>query len=48
MHSGIVGTVVDRYKDIVLADMDSIDFGENQKSLNELWDKLYEKANLMM
>lgn len=46
MHSGIVGTVVDRYKDIVLADMDSIDFGENQKSLNELWDKLYEKSKL--
>lgn len=46
MHSGIVGTVVDRYKDIVLADMDSIDFGENQKSLNELWNKLYEKSKL--
>ena len=25
IHSGIVGTVVDRYKDIVLADLDAVD-----------------------
>ena len=46
MHSGIVGTVVDRYKDIVLSDMDSMDFGEDQKQLNELWDELYKKSKL--
>ena len=28
IHSGIVSIVVDRYKDIVTADLDSIDFGE--------------------
>lgn len=46
MHSGIVGIVVDRYKDIVLADMDAVDFGENQSTLNELWDKLYKESKL--
>ncbi len=46
IHSGIVGTVADRYKDMILADMDSVDFGENQKAVNELWDKIYKKSKL--
>lgn len=46
MHSGIVSTVIDRYKDIVLADLDSIDFGENKSALDELWKDLYEKTKL--
>lgn len=46
IHSGIVGTVIDRYKDIVLADLDSIDFGEGDTELKEVWDDLYEKSRL--
>lgn len=46
MHSGIVATVVDRYKDIVLADLDAIEFGENATALDELWKELYQKAEL--
>ena len=33
MHSGIVAVVIDRYKDIVLADMNSISFGDDQEVL---------------
>ena len=39
IHSGIVGTVVDRYKDIVLADLDAVDFGENMDILEERWNE---------
>lgn len=46
MHSGIVATVVDRYKDIVLADLDAIEFGENATTLDELWKELYQKVEL--
>lgn len=46
MHSGIVSTVIDRYKDIVLADMDSITFGEGSLETEELWKKIYNKADL--
>ncbi len=45
MHSGIVGTVIDRYKDIVIADLDSIDFGEASTGAKELWDKISEDNN---
>ena len=42
MHSGIVGIVVDRYKDIVIADLDAIDFGEEgtEKPIKELWEEI--------
>lgn len=46
MHSGIVSTVVDRYRDIVLADLDAVTFGEGQEALNELWTEIFEKADL--
>ena len=46
MHSGIVSTVVDRYRDIVLADLDAVTFGEGQEALNELWEEIFEKADL--
>lgn len=46
MHSGIVGTVVDRYRDIILADMDGVDFANGSMELEELWDKIYESAKL--
>lgn len=46
IHSGIVGTVIDRYKDIVLSDLDSIDFGEGDTTLREIWDDLYKKSRL--
>lgn len=42
IHSGIVGMVVDRYKDIITADIDSIDFGEQGelKPISALWEKI--------
>ena len=46
MHSGIVAVVIDRYKDIVLADMNSISFGDDQEGLEELWDKIFQKERL--
>lgn len=46
MHSGIVSMVIDRYRDIVLADMDSATFGEGQDTLDELWDEIYAKSKL--
>lgn len=46
MHSGIVSMVIDRYRDIVLADMDSTTFGEGQDTLDELWDEIYAKSKL--
>lgn len=46
MHSGIVSTVVDRYRDIVLADLDAVTFGEGQEVLDELWEEIFEKADL--
>lgn len=46
MHSGIVSTVIDRYKDIVLADMDSITFADGGSKTEELWKKIFEEAKL--
>lgn len=46
MHSGIVSTVIDRYRDIVLADLDSVDFCEGSDALNKLWDDIYKKSKL--
>lgn len=46
MHSGIVSTVIDRYKDIVLADMDSVTFGEGRLETEELWNEIFDGAVL--
>lgn len=46
MHSGIVAAVIDRYRDIVLADLDAIDFGDGKTEQKEVWDKIYEKMHL--
>lgn len=46
MHSGTVSMVIDRYRDIVLADMDSTTFGEGQDALDEVWDEIYAKSKL--
>lgn len=46
MHSGIVSTVIDRYKDIVMADMDGVNFEEGGEMLNTLWKEIFEKSNL--
>jgi hypothetical protein len=48
IHSGIVQIVIDRLKDIILADMDGIDFGEKKKGdpqdketpIKDLWDEI--------
>lgn len=42
IHSGIVQIVIDRLKDIVVSDLDSIDFGEaaEEKPIKELWDQI--------
>jgi hypothetical protein len=50
IHSGIVQIVIDRLKDIVVADMDGIDFGEKKKGdpedketpIKDLWDEIAE------
>lgn len=44
IHSGIVQIVIDRLKDIIIADLDSIDFGEQTetKPIHELWDNIAE------
>lgn len=47
IHSGIVQVVIDRLKDIVVSDLDSIDFGEEteKKPIKELWEEI-EKDNV--
>lgn len=42
IHSGIVQITIDRLKDIVVADMDGIDFGETSESkpIKDLWDEI--------
>ena len=42
IHSGIVGIVVDRFKDIITADLNDISFGEKGESqpLKKLWDEI--------
>lgn len=41
IHSGIVGIVIDRFKDIVVSDLENIDFGEDSGShpIRDLWDE---------
>ncbi len=46
MHSGIVSTVIDRYKDIVMADLDGVDFGEKSETLKALWEDIFKKSSL--
>lgn len=46
IHCGIPSVVIDRYKDIVLADLDAFSFEENQDELEKLWDDIYEKSKL--
>lgn len=49
IHSGIVQITIDRLKDIVVADMDTIDFGEKTKDeegtltpIKDMWDEIAE------
>ena len=46
MHSGIVTTVVDRYRDMILADMDEISFGDDLGAINELWKEIFKEERL--
>ena len=46
MHSGIVSTVIDRYKDIVLADLDGVEFSNTNSKLEDVWSVLFEKSKL--
>lgn len=47
IHSGIVGMVVDRYKDIITSDLDSIDFQEEGAftPIRDLWEEIAEDNN---
>lgn len=42
IHTGIVQIVIDRFKDIILADLDSIDFGEEgeNRPIKEKWEEI--------
>lgn len=48
IHSGIVQIVIDRFKDIIIDDLDSIDFGEKKKGdpndketpFKDMWDEI--------
>ena len=42
IHSGIVGTVVDRYRDIATTDFDGLAFGEDGGELRERWEAMAE------
>ena len=46
MHSGIVTTVVDRYRDMILADVDEISFGDDLGAINELWKEIFKEERL--
>lgn len=46
MHSGIVSTVIDRYKDIVLADMDGVSFDNGTLETEEQWEEMFKGADL--
>ena len=37
---------MDRYKDIILADLDAVDFGEGTELFQELWTDIYKKSRL--
>ena len=45
MHSGIVSIVIDRYKDIVMSEMESVNFGD-ENNYNEIWNDLSKKSKL--
>ena len=42
MHTGLPGVVIDRYKDIIISDLDSIGFGEEteEKPILDLWEEI--------
>lgn len=44
IHSGIVSIVIDRFKDIVVSDLDGIDFGEKEEvhPIKDRWDEITE------
>ncbi len=44
IHSGIVSIVVDRYRDIVIADMNGVDFGEGDTvhPIQDIWEEIEE------
>lgn len=44
IHSGIVSMVIDRYKDIVMADYNGISFGKDSEELEQIWKEI-EKNN---
>lgn len=46
MHSGIVSAVIDRYKDIIVSDLDAVDFGEGSGNTETLWEEIFEKSSL--
>lgn len=48
IHSGIAGIVIDRYRDIIIADMDGIKLGRGNENhpIQDTWDKIAEKSNL--
>ena len=46
IHSGIVQMVIDRYRDIVLADLDGVEF--DNEDLDTVWADLYKKASSTM
>lgn len=47
IHSGIVSIVVDRYKDIITADYDGADFGEDENvhPIADVWEKIAEECD---
>ena len=46
IHSGIVSIVIDRYKDIVLSDMDAVDFSDGKGPEQGLWEEIFKKSKL--
>lgn len=42
IHSGIASIVIDRYRDMIVADMDGIDFGETKNADEKIWEKIIE------
>lgn len=49
IHSGIVSMVIDRYKDMVASDINSIDFGEDGDltPIKDLWEKIEKDNNFL-
>ena len=46
MHSGIVSIVIDRYRDIVIADWDAVDFKEEKAEIKDIWDEIFKNSGL--